>query len=167
MYRRCEGIRRAGAVLSWVKRNPERFPESASSTDLARISHQEPAGLEANARRQGCRGAIHRAHLPTYCTLGDVHKLLPRAVAAGPFASSTAGRGEKCGLQTWSAEELSLDVTGSDSNDAQELKSLKWIDQVLKVGDVIEIKILPPGQVDSPDTELLRSKPQQQEPGGS
>ena len=65
---------------------------------LARISHQEPAGWEANARPQGCRGAIHRARLPTYCTLGDVHKLLPRAVAAGPFASSTAGRGEKCGL---------------------------------------------------------------------
>ena len=67
---------------------------------LARISHQEPAGGEANARPQGCRGAIHRARLPTYCTLGDVHKLLPRAVAAGPFASSTAGRGEKCGLES-------------------------------------------------------------------
>ena len=69
------------------------------SQALARISHQEPAGLEANARRQGCRGAIHRARLPTYCTLGDVQKLLPRAVAAGPFASSPAGRGEKCGLE--------------------------------------------------------------------
>ena len=31
--------------------------------------------LEANARRQGCRGAIGRARLPTYCTLGAVHKL--------------------------------------------------------------------------------------------
>ena len=28
--------------------------------------------------------------LTTYCTLGDVRKLLARAVAAGPFASSTA-----------------------------------------------------------------------------
>ncbi len=35
-------------------------------------------------------GAIHRARLPTYCTLGDVEKLLPRAVATGPFAESTA-----------------------------------------------------------------------------
>ena len=74
-----------GAILSWVKRNPERFPETAPSSDL----------------------------------------------------------------ETWSAEELSLDVAGSDGNDTQELKSLKWVDKLLKVGDVIEIKILPPGPVDS------------------
>ncbi len=49
-------------------------------------STQRSPGVEANARRQGCRGAIHRARLPTYCTLGDVHKLLPRAMASGPFA---------------------------------------------------------------------------------
>ena len=36
------------------------------------------------------RGAIHRARLPTCCPRGDVHELLPRAAAAGPFASSTA-----------------------------------------------------------------------------
>ena len=35
-------------------------------------------------------GAIHRARLPTYRTLGDVHKLLPQTMATGPFASSTA-----------------------------------------------------------------------------
>ena len=45
--------------------------------------------MEANARRQGCRGAIHRARLPAYCTLGDLHKLLPRALATGPFAPIT------------------------------------------------------------------------------
>ena len=63
-----------------------------------RIAHQEPGGLEANARRQGCRGAIHRARSSPYCTLDDLHKLLSRAVAARPLASSTAGRGEKSGL---------------------------------------------------------------------
>ena len=57
---------------------------------LAHISHQRAPGVEANARRQRCRDAIHRARLPTYCALGDVHKLLPRAMAARPFASSTA-----------------------------------------------------------------------------
>ena len=57
---------------------------------LARVSHQRSPVVEANARRQGCRGAIHRARLPTYGTLGDVHGLLPRAMAAGPFASFTA-----------------------------------------------------------------------------
>ena len=30
--------------------------------------------------------------------LGDVHELFPRAMAGGPFASSTAARREKCGL---------------------------------------------------------------------
>ena len=35
--------------------------------------------------RQGCRGAIHRARLATCCTLGDVHELLPQAMAAGHF----------------------------------------------------------------------------------
>ena len=30
------------------------------------------------------------ARLPTDCTLSDVHEVLPRAVVAGPFASSTA-----------------------------------------------------------------------------
>ena len=54
--------------------------------------------MEANARRQGCRGAIHRARLPTYCTLGNLRELLPRAMAAGPFAESTAAAGEKSGL---------------------------------------------------------------------
>ena len=54
--------------------------------------------MEANARRQGCRGAIHRARSSPYCTLDDLHKLLSRAVAARPLASSTAGRGEKSGL---------------------------------------------------------------------
>ena len=29
-------------------------------------------------------GAMNRARLPTYCTLGDVCKLLPRAMAARP-----------------------------------------------------------------------------------
>ena len=53
---------------------------------LAGISLQRSPGVEANARVQECRGAIHRARLPTYCTLGAVHQLLPRAVAAGPFA---------------------------------------------------------------------------------
>ena len=53
---------------------------------LTRISHQRPAGAEANARRQRCRGPIHRARLPTYCTLSDVNKLLPQATATGPFA---------------------------------------------------------------------------------
>ena len=33
---------------------------------------------------------MNRARWPTYCTLGDVHELLPRAMAAGPFASFTA-----------------------------------------------------------------------------
>ena len=33
---------------------------------------------------------MNRARLPTYCVLGDVHELLPRAMAAGAFASSTA-----------------------------------------------------------------------------
>ncbi len=56
---------------------------------LGRISHQEPVGTKAHARRQGCRGAIHR-RLPAYCTLGDVHKSLPRCVAAGPFGLTTA-----------------------------------------------------------------------------
>ncbi len=59
-------------------------------TELVRISHQRSAGVEANARHQRCRGAIHRARLRTDCTLGDVHEVLPRAKAAGPFASSTA-----------------------------------------------------------------------------
>ena len=45
-------------------------------------------------------GAIHRARLPTYCTLGDVDKLLPGAVAGGLSASYHRGRGEKCGLVT-------------------------------------------------------------------
>ena len=53
---------------------------------LARISRQRLTEVEANTRRQGCRGAIHRARLPTYCALGDVHKLLLRAMATGPFA---------------------------------------------------------------------------------
>ena len=35
-------------------------------------------------------GVIHRARLPTYCTPGDVHKLSPRAMATGAFASSAA-----------------------------------------------------------------------------
>ena len=46
--------------------------------------------MEANAHRQGCRGAIHRVRSPTYCSPGDVRKLLPRAVAAQSFASFTA-----------------------------------------------------------------------------
>ena len=52
--------------------------------------HFSPAagGSGTNSRRQECRGRIHRARVPTYCTLGDVHKLLPRAVASGPSASS-------------------------------------------------------------------------------
>ena len=41
---------------------------------------------------------MNRARLPTYCTLGNLRKLLPRAVATGPFAKSTAVAGEKCGL---------------------------------------------------------------------
>ena len=32
--------------------------------------------------------------------LGDVHELFPRAMAGGPFASSTAARREKCGPGT-------------------------------------------------------------------
>ena len=84
-----QGFGVLGAVLSWVKRNPEGFPETAPSSDF----------------------------------------------------------------ETWSAEELSLDVAGSDSNDARELKSRRWVDKVLKVGDVIEIRILPPGPADSPAGE--------------
>ena len=84
-----EGFGVLGAVLSWVKRNPECFPESAPPSDL----------------------------------------------------------------EKWSAEEVSLDVAGSDGSDVQESKSLKWVDKVLKVGDVIEIRILPPGPVDSPAGE--------------
>ena len=30
---------------------------------------------------------MNRARLPTYCTLGDVHKLLPQAMATEPFTS--------------------------------------------------------------------------------
>ena len=74
------------------------FSDRPAVLRLARISHQEPVGTEANARRQECRAAIHRARLPPYCTLGDVHKLLPRAAAPGPFSLIHRGRGEKCGL---------------------------------------------------------------------
>ena len=84
-----EGFGVLGATLSWVKRDPDRFPETAPRSDLG----------------------------------------------------------------AWSAEELSLDVAGSDSNDAQKLKSLRWVDKILKVGDVIEIKILPPGPADAPAGE--------------
>ena len=48
---------------------------------LARISHQRSLGVEADARRQGCRGGIHRARDPTYRPLGDVHNLFPQAMA--------------------------------------------------------------------------------------
>ncbi len=61
-----------------------------SRSDLVRISHQRSAGVEANARHQRCRGAIHRARSPTDCTLSNVHEVLPRAKAAGLFASFTA-----------------------------------------------------------------------------
>ena len=40
--------------------------------------------------RQGCRGALDRARFPTYCVPGDVHELLPRPKAAGPFAVTTS-----------------------------------------------------------------------------
>ena len=60
-------------------------------TELVSSPHFSPrlAGAGANARCQGCRGAIHRARLPTYRTLGDEHTLFPRAVATGLFVSST------------------------------------------------------------------------------
>ncbi len=57
---------------------------------LARFFHHVAVVTEVNARSQGCRGAIHRARLPTHCTLGDVEKLPPRAVATGPFTESAA-----------------------------------------------------------------------------
>ena len=95
-HRLAGGSRRQTCL--WIGCGPAPIRRIIETETLARISHQEPAGWEANARRRGCRGAIHRARLPTYCTLGDVQKLLPRAVPAGPFASSPAGRGEKCGL---------------------------------------------------------------------
>ena len=40
---------------------------------------------------------MNRARLPTYCTLGDGHDLSLQAMAAGPFASSTATVVRKAG----------------------------------------------------------------------
>ena len=54
------------------------------------FSHHMASSSGTKLRRLRCRGAIHRARLRTYCTLGDANKPLPRAVAAGPFAESTA-----------------------------------------------------------------------------
>ena len=43
-------------------------------------------------------GARFIAPACRHCALGDVRKLLPRAVAAGPFSFIHRGRGEKCRL---------------------------------------------------------------------
>ena len=47
-------------------------------------------------------GAIHRARLPTYCTLGDVHKTVAASHAREAFRLIHRGRGETHGLG-WSA----------------------------------------------------------------
>ena len=53
-------------------------PEPETTANL----HFSPAVAGSGSKcpaRQGCRSAIDRARLPTYCTLGDVHELLSTA----------------------------------------------------------------------------------------
>ena len=87
---RAVGSSAAWRAMPRVVTSMRQVVRRSRSLVLARISHQRSARLEAGARRQERRGAIHRARVPTYRTQGDVHKLLPRAMAAGPFASSAA-----------------------------------------------------------------------------
>ena len=61
---------------------------------LVSLRRSQLAVLNVGFKNVGARHAVpgrdSSRRLPTYSTLGDVHELLPRAMAAGAFASSTA-----------------------------------------------------------------------------
>ena len=77
------GPRRDDDVVGAVEKN-------LLNADYTASGHQRSQPSGCPFKTPNSRGAIHRDRRPTYSTLGDVHELLPRAMAAGPFASSTA-----------------------------------------------------------------------------
>ena len=62
------------------------------------------------------------------------------------FEESTVG----VSLEAWGTEELNDNAPSPRAGDSHPSEALRRVDQAVKVGDVIEFKILPPGRVDSP-----------------
>ena len=74
----------------------------------SRISHQRSPGVEANARRQGCRGAIYRARLPYKVKASRYIQTLAASHgrrASGPHPPRAVGKDEQCvelkGKEVW------------------------------------------------------------------
>ncbi len=65
------------------------------------------------------------------------------------FEGSTVG----VNLEAWGTEELNDNAPSPRAGGSHPSEALRRVDQAVKVGDVIEIKILPPGPADAPAGE--------------
>ena len=52
--------------------------------------------------------------------------------------------------EEFSREKLRVQFSGLDSNDPQQSHHLSWHERLLKIGDVVSVRILGPGPVDEP-----------------
>ncbi len=85
------GVTHVVSLSTYITRyqnTPQCFDPARVFIPLARSRPLKCGNL--SSQTPNSRGAMNRARSPTDCTLSNVHEVLPRAKAAGLFASFTA-----------------------------------------------------------------------------